>query len=84
MSEQIEIKLTFNFADEGEPEAADTIQVNGGKVEEVNDGHIAAIEQLLTTSKQLRKAEQQESSSKSEQWRLRESKRSQVKKLGKA
>ena len=84
MSEQIEVKLTFNFADDGEPEVADTIQVNGGKVEDITNDHVVAIEQILTTGKQLRQAEQNESSSKSEQWRLKDAKKQQVKKLGKA
>lgn len=83
MSEQIEIKLTFNFADEEELEIADTIQVDGGKVEEITDDHITAIEQILTTGKQLHKAELSESSSKAEQRRLADAKKRQIKKLGK-
>jgi len=84
MSDQIEVVLTFKFAEAGDPSPADLIQVNGGVTEEITDDHVTAIEQILATGKQFRKAELAESSSKAEQRRLKDAKKSQVKKLGKA
>lgn len=82
MSEQIEVKLTFTFTDEGDPEAVDTIQVNDGEVRELTQQKIITIAQLLTTCDQRHGAMLSESSSKAEQRRLGDAKKRQVKKLG--